>query len=92
MSEAEAKTGLEAILEGIVRRVVREEINGNGHNRDSLLTAGELALHLRVPKSWVETQSRMGTIPTRRLGHYVRFDLKEVLEVTAPKKKNMDTP
>ena len=92
MAEAEPTTGFEAIIEGIVRRVLREEINGNGHNRDSLLTAGELALYLRVPKSWVETQSRQGSIPTRRLGHYIRFDLKEVLEVTAPKKKNVDTP
>jgi excisionase family DNA binding protein len=87
------KTGLETIFEDLVRRVVHEELNGNGHGDGYvLLTAEQLAARLNVPKSWVEAQSRQGKIPTRRLGHYIRFDLQEVLEVTAPRKKSGETP
>ncbi|MCH7570123.1 MAG: hypothetical protein IH919_06080, partial [Deltaproteobacteria bacterium] len=42
--------------------------------------AEELADRLQVPLSWVYEQSRMGNIPTHRLGRYIRFDLHEVLE------------
>jgi excisionase family DNA binding protein len=38
-----------------------------------LLTAGEVAELLGVPKSWVYEQSRKGTIPTVTLGHYRRY-------------------
>lgn len=88
MAEVEPRTGLELILEDIVRRVVREELNGNALGGE-LLDAKELAAKLNVPKSWVREQSRQGNIPTRRLGHYVRFDLTEVLEAT---KKKETTP
>ncbi len=45
---------------------------GNGHMRESLLTAqvGEL---LGVPPSWVYEQSRRGRIPTVTLGRYRRY-------------------
>lgn len=81
--------GFEAILEEIVRRVVREELKGNGHNGDVLLTAEQLAPRLGVAISWVREQARQGNIPTHRLGHYVRFDLGEVLQAT---KKRDQTP
>lgn len=39
----------------------------------SLLTAGEVAELLGVPKSWVYEQSRRGAIPTVTLGRYRRY-------------------
>ena len=39
----------------------------------SLLTAGEVAELLGVPKSWVYEQSRKGSIPTVTLGRYRRY-------------------
>jgi len=38
-----------------------------------LLTAGQVANLLGVPKSWVYAQSRQGTLPTVRLGRYYRY-------------------
>jgi excisionase family DNA binding protein len=39
----------------------------------SLLTAGEVAQLLGVPRTWVYEQSRAGRIPTVRLGRYRRY-------------------
>ena len=38
-----------------------------------LLTAGDVAELLGVPKSWVYEQSRAGRIPTVTLGRYRRY-------------------
>lgn len=38
-----------------------------------LLTAGEVADHLRVKRSWVYAETRAGRIPHVRLGRYVRY-------------------
>ena len=79
---SENGTTLENALEGLLRRIVREEIETamgqNGHGKE-LLTPEELADGLKVPLSWVYEQSRMGNIPTHRIGRYLRFDLHEVL-------------
>jgi excisionase family DNA binding protein len=40
---------------------------------DSLMTAGEVALLLRVTTAWVYTQTRAGRIPHVQLGRYVRY-------------------
>jgi len=74
-------TTLETALEGLLRRIIREEIQAgqNGHGEFKLLTPEELADRLQVPRSWVYEQSRMGNIPTHRLGRYIRFDIHEVL-------------
>jgi len=44
------------------------------------VTAEELAGVLRVPTSWVWAAARESRIPSYRAGHYVRFDVDEVLE------------
>ncbi|MCH7911730.1 MAG: helix-turn-helix domain-containing protein [Deltaproteobacteria bacterium] len=67
---------------GQLREIVRVEIlatNQNGHGESKLLTPEELADRLQVPRSWVYEQSRMGNLPTHRLGRYIRFHLSEVL-------------
>ena len=72
----------EALLDAI-RQAVREEIQSvlgeNGHGQGNLLTAEGLADRLMVPLSWVYEQSRLGKIPSHKLGRYIRFDLREVL-------------
>jgi excisionase family DNA binding protein len=44
----------------------------------SLLTAGEVADVLGVPKTWVYEQSRLGRIPTVTLGRYRRYRLEAI--------------
>ena len=65
-----------------IRQAVREEIQAadDGHKESGLLTPEELAEKLKIPVSWVYEQSRQKKIPTHRLGRYIRFDLREVLE------------
>lgn len=49
---------------------------------DGLLTVQELAKKLRVPISWIYSQTRKrerNSMPVIRLGKYVRFDVDEVL-------------
>ena len=70
-------------LLGAIRQALRDEIrialSENGHGEGNLLTAEGLADRLMVPLSWVYEQSRLGKIPTHKLGRYIRFDLYEVL-------------
>ena len=73
---------LEIILESLLRRVIRQEIQavmGQDGHQTELLTPEDLAKKLIVPLSWVYEQSRLGKIPTHKLGRYIRFDLHEVL-------------
>ncbi len=65
-------------LEEIVERAIKRALNGNGYQTE-LLTPEDLAKKLIVPLSWVYEQSRLGKIPTHKLGRYIRFDLHEVL-------------
>ena len=71
------QTILDAIKDA-VKEAVREAAAANGHCTE-LLSPEELAAKLKVPLSWVYEQSRQDKIPTHRLGHYIRFDLQEVL-------------
>jgi hypothetical protein len=41
-----------------------------------LATASSLLFD--VPESWVREQARLGTIPSIRLGHYMRFKVEEI--------------
>jgi excisionase family DNA binding protein len=43
------------------------------------MTAGEVALLLRVTKAWVYTQTRARRIPHVALGRYVRYRRSAVL-------------
>ena len=90
-STSETATTLEAVLEGIVRRVIRQEFETLQNGKTAqLLTPEQLADRLKVPVSWVYEQSRQGGIPTHRVGRYIRFDLAEVLE--SQKKKDSTFP
>lgn len=48
-----------------------------------LMTVNELSERLKVPRSWVYSRTRQtgpGTIPRIKVGKYIRFDLKEVMD------------
>ncbi|MBU4176080.1 MAG: helix-turn-helix domain-containing protein [Actinobacteria bacterium] len=44
-----------------------------------LVTAQELAELLRVEVAWVWAKSRNGELPHYRAGHYLRYNVNEVL-------------
>ena len=46
---------------------------------DKLRTAAEVADFLAVSKRWVQDQTRYGSFPHVRLGHFVRYSLPDVL-------------
>ena len=46
--------------------------------RDRLLTAEDVARHLRVPVSWVREKTRLGELPHVRLGRYCRYALPQI--------------
>ena len=70
---------LAKILKPLVKEAVQEAIGQNGRDT-TFLTPVELADRLRIPISWVYEQSRLGNIPTHKLGRYIRFDLQEVID------------
>jgi excisionase family DNA binding protein len=52
-------------------------------NKTDLLTVEELAQRLRVPVSWVYSRTREtgpGSMPRMKIGKYVRFIEREVME------------
>ena len=53
-----------------------------GHKRSELglVDAQELARMLGLPVSWVYRQAELGRIPAYRLGRYLKFSIREVLE------------
>ncbi len=75
---SETTTTLENVLEGIVRRVLKEEIGAlkaklNGHQDGLLLTPEKAAKWWGVPVSKIRDMARRGELPCVRLGHYIRF-------------------
>ena len=50
---------------------------------DELLTADEVARLLGVTPEWVYSRSRQHRIPTVRLGRYVRYRRRAILEWVA---------
>jgi excisionase family DNA binding protein len=48
------------------------------NHMDSLATAKDIADGLQVPESWVRQEARAGRLPSIKLGHYTRFDRREV--------------
>jgi len=46
---------------------------------DDLLTVAEVAVYLKVPKSWVYERTRTGAIPVLKLGRHCRIPRRELL-------------
>ena len=59
--------------------------NDGGGN---LLSAPQVAKLFDVPESWVREQARLGTIPSIRLGHYMRFKAEEIERFVAERSRH----
>jgi hypothetical protein len=57
---------------------------------DTILDAEGMASVTSVPASWFEEKARQGKIPHIRAGKYVRFCLREVLEVLKAQSRHAD--
>lgn len=57
----------------------RDRLGERAGGPDPLMTAGEVALLLRVTKGWVYAQTRAHKIPHVSLGRYVRYRRSAVL-------------
>ena len=75
-------TTLENALEGLIRRIVRDEIQAAlGQNgRSNMLTAEELAKKLQVNKATVYEWVKAKSIPYYQAGRFIRFNLQEVMD------------
>ena len=72
---------LESMLEEIIQRCVRREIQkmpNRPGELDELYTSAQVGTALGVPKSWIERQARHGPLKVTKLGHYVRFKAQDV--------------
>ena len=69
-------------IKSIVKESVLEVLGARDESDQAtqLLTPDDLAKRLKVPVSWVYERSRQNKIPTHRIGRYVRFQLREVLD------------
>jgi len=96
---SESGTTLENAIEGLLRRIVKEEIQAamgqNGHTSPTpqsptLLTVKELATSLKVKNSHIYdlTRNKKDPIPHVRIGRYPRFELSKVLTWLEEKKKH----
>jgi excisionase family DNA binding protein len=78
---AEYARAQQVLLQEVAREAAEQAAQRpTAHGGPELLTAPELAKQLNVPVSWVYEQSRLGKLPTHRVGRYLRFRLSEVME------------
>jgi excisionase family DNA binding protein len=93
MAETQNKGGsFEAILEAIVRRVVREEIAAANDKQAPLrrdwLKAEEAAKEYGLPKTWFEERGRAGEIARVKPGRYVLFKRRDIEQYLERHKQN----
>ncbi len=87
--KSETTTPLENALEGLLRRIIREEIqaaNQNGHQEDRLLDVEEASKVLCVDEGWLYRHHKK--LPfTRKLGpKMLRFSYQGIQKYLAIKK------
>ena len=56
-------------------------------SESALLSASEFSKLFDIPKSWAREQARLGTLPSIRLGHYVRLKAEEIQRVVNARNK-----
>jgi hypothetical protein len=59
--------------------------------RTELVDAVQLERRTGVPASWWMSQARERRVPFRKLGRYVRFDLAEVMNCDAYRRRALDS-
>jgi excisionase family DNA binding protein len=69
-------------LKGIVREVIREELErvmaNNGEPAPLEVDGKEAARLLNLPLSWVMSAARKGTLKSIKHGHHVRFSMTDL--------------
>jgi hypothetical protein len=55
-----------------------------------LVDADELEERTGIPASWWMTQARERRLPFRKIGRYVRFDVAEIMECDAYRRRTLD--
>jgi excisionase family DNA binding protein len=82
---AALKTLEGALLSMMLSHRVATSSGKNGES--ALLSAPQVAKLFDVPESWVREQARLGTLPSIRSGHYVRFKAEEIQRFIAERAK-----
>lgn len=74
-------SGLDKILEDLVRRIVREELDARDRgagDADRLLTDREAADRIGMSPSFIRDARRDGRLPYKRFGRAIRFAAADV--------------
>lgn len=74
-----ASSNLEAVVAELAP-LIAAHLAAATPDPEPLIDAAAAGALLGVPASWVLAQARAGAMPHVRLGHYVRFDRRELLE------------
>lgn len=73
------------------RHLVRhEQVQSTPAAAAELLDADQLEERTGIPASWWMTQARERRVPFHKFGRYVRFDLAEVMECDAYRRRAVD--
>ena len=80
LTEIASRTATLKTLEGALLALILGEhlADSDPKNGGGLLSAPQVAELFDVPESWVRERARLGTLPSIRLGHYVRFKSEEI--------------
>jgi excisionase family DNA binding protein len=70
--------GLRESLEPWLREILREELKQEAPLPKLLYSTEEAAQILGVPKTWLGSAARTGVVPSVRVGHYVRFAIRDL--------------
>ena len=65
-------------LEPWLRAILREELAKQEPLPKLLYSTKEAAEILGVPETWLASAARTGLVPSVRVGHYVRFDMRDL--------------
>jgi len=73
-----------------VTSMMNQSQSGNGKEEKTLVTVGELAKILDVPKSWIYSRTQLGpeAIPHIKVGKYLRFNPQDVIEFFKTKSRS----
>ncbi len=82
--------GLRESLEPWLRAILREELTKQEPLPKLLYSTKEAAEVLSVPETWLASAARSGLVPSVRVGHYVRFAMRDLEAFIAQNKEPVD--
>lgn len=86
-------TGLEKMLEDLVRRIVREELDARDRDAGDadLITTEQAAARLGMSPSYIRDARRAGRLPAKRIGRAVRFAIADVDALATKRAPSLST-